>query len=167
MKIPISLLLVICLCLALFGCQQDVEPAKKPVTFYYCRTEFDHGSEDSVILGETRESAGYEDDLVGLLNLYLQGPLSEDLRSTFPAGTKLKEYWAEGNTAMLTVTDQLSLAKGIDLTVSCACLAKTVLEITGLDAVQIQAQNVNLGNNAYILMDRSTILLLDGTEIHP
>lgn len=167
MKRIVSFLLLICLCFMTCGCRQETEPAKKPVTFYYCRTEFDHGSDDSVILGETRESAEFEGNLMGLLNLYLQGPLSENLRPTFPAGTKLKEYRVEGNTAVLTVTDQLSLAKGIDLTVACACLAKTVMSLTGLKDVQIQAQTVNLENNAYIFMDQNSILLLDGTEIHP
>lgn len=167
MKRIISLLLVLSFCLFASGCQQESEPVKKPVTFYYCRTEFDHGSDDSVILCETRESAGFEGNLIDLLNLYLQGPISDNLRQTFPTGTKLKEYRVEGNTAVLTVTNQLSLASGIDLTVACACLAKTVMDLTGLQDVKIQAQTVNLGNNAYIIMDQETILLLDSTEIHP
>lgn len=167
MKGYISILLLICLCLPLFGCQKEAKQAMKPVTFYYCRTEFDHGKEDSVILGETRESAGFEDNFIGLVNLYLQGPVSDGLHATFPVGTKLIEYRLEGETAVLTVTDQLSFAKGIQLTTACACLAKTVMGLTEVKAVKIQTQTENLMNAPYIIMDQRTILLLDDTEIHP
>ena len=166
MKRLISLLLIICLCAFLFGCQDKAEPIKKPVTFFYCRSDFDHGNESSVILGETRESAGFENNIMGLLGLYLEGPASDSLRTTIPEGAKLMDYKVEGNTAVLTVTDRFALASGIELTLACACFAKTVLHMTGLEAVKIQAQTVNLGNKPYILMDHSTILLLDNTEIH-
>ena len=167
MKITVSILLLICLSIMLLGCQEKAEPINKPVTFYFSCSEFDHGNENSVIAGETRESAGFENDIMGLLNLYLSGPESEDLRSTFPADVKLLEYRVEDGTAILTVTDQLSLVDGIELTVACACIAKTVMKLSGLEAVKIQTQTVNLGNKPYIIMDQSTILLLDDTEIHP
>lgn len=164
MKRIAAILLIIAFCLPFFGCQQDSEPVRSPVTFYYRRAEFDHGSEDSVILGQIRDSDGYQNDLKGLLNLYLQGPTAEEFDPTFPKGTKLIDYRVEENTALLTVSDQLSLADGIHLTVACACLAKTVMELTGLETVQIQAQTVMLGNDKVIVMDESRILLLDSTQ---
>lgn len=167
MKRITILFILLAVMLPLCGCREEAEPILSPVTFYYSRAEFDHGNENSVIHGEIRESAGYEGDLIGLLNLYLNGPISEEYKATFPAGTKLKDFQVEDKTAVLTVTDQLSLARGINLTIACACLTKTVLEMTGLDAVKIQAETVNLGNSVFILMDRSSLLLLDAEEIHP
>lgn len=167
MKKKISVLLLISLCIPLWGCQPKTEPVKSPVTFYYCREEFDHGKEDSVILGEIRDQAGFEDNLTGLLDIYLQGPVSENLHSTFPYGTVVREYRVEDTTAVLTLSHQLSLAEGMDLTIACACLTKTVLELTGLDTVRIYTQTANLENNSYIQMDRNTLLLIDSTEIHP
>ena len=167
MKKFISILLIVAFCLSISGCQQKTEPIKSPVTFYYSRAEFDHGNQDSVILGETRESAGLKSDLIKLLNEYLAGPLSDQLTSPSPGGTRVKNIWIENDVAILSVTDQMSLARGIQLTLACACLAKTFMEISGIETVKIQAQTVKLSATGYILIDKDNILLLDSTEINP
>lgn len=161
----ISLLLLIAICMTVTGCQKQAESIKTPVVFYYVRAEFDHGNDNSVICGETRESADFKGNLIELLNGYLQGPQSEDLLTPFPSGTSITNYVVDNTTAILTVTDHLTQISGMDLTVACACLSKTVIELTGIESVKIQAKTKELGSNEYIYMDMNTILLLDSTEI--
>ena len=163
MKRIIVILVLICLCLPTMGCREEA-PIQSPVIFYYRRAEFDHGSEESVILREVRESQGIDHQIPRLLEEYLKGPVSEDLADTFPTDTKLIDFRIEAATAFVTVSDELAQLSGIELTVACACLAKTVMELTGMESVQIQAQTAMLGNDQIIIMDSSRILLLDSTQ---
>lgn len=164
MKRIIAILLLLCLCLTAIGCSPEKDPIKSPVTFYYRRAEFDHGSEQSVILGETRESEGIRGNIPRLLEEYLKGPVSEELAATFPDDAKLIDYRTKDSSAFVTVSDELAQLSGIELTVACACLAKTVIELTGIKSVHIQAQTAMLGNEQVIIMDSSRILLLDSTQ---
>ncbi|MBQ7330955.1 MAG: GerMN domain-containing protein [Oscillospiraceae bacterium] len=159
MKRILSLLLLLALLCCLTACKQK-ETMEDPVTFYYQNKEFSHGSGNSVILGETRESAGSE-DMISLLNLYLKGPVSENLLKTFPNGTKLLKFHIDGEIANVVLSDQITLADGIELTVACGCLAKTVMELTGVTGVNICAENLPLGNKQNIYMDLNSLLLLD------
>lgn len=160
MKRFLSLFLLLALVCCLTACKQK-ETMEDPVTFYYQNKEFSHGSGSSVILGETRESAGISEDIISLLNLYLKGPVSENLLKTFPNGTKLLKFHIDGEIANVVLSDQITLADGIELTVACGCLAKTVMELTGVTGVNICAENLPLGNKQNIYMDLNSLLLLD------
>lgn len=164
MKKGIAILLMFALCLSLWGCQGDSNAPKDPVTFYYRRVEFDHGNEDSVIMGEVREAEGHKDDMMYLLNLYLAGPESPEMAVTFPYNTQLIRFTLSDKIASVTLSDSFAQLTGIDLTVACACIAKTVMELTGIQTVQLQTPTMMLGNDPFVVIDSASLLLIDGTE---
>ena len=164
MKRYVSLILLFVLACSLTACKTE-ETIQKPVTFYYQNQEFSHGSRNSVILGEIRESAGIAEDISALLNVYLKGPVSNHLLRTFPNGTKLLKLQIDGDIAYVVLSDQITLAHGIELTVACGCLTKTVMELTGAKGVNISAQNLPLENSQSIYMDLNSLLLLDESTV--
>ena len=167
MKRILSLALVVLLCLIFPGCSGETEKPRQPVNFYYRRAELTYGSVDSLIAPVEAEAAGYEDDTVDLLNTYLRGVGGAGFEPTFPVGTKLLSMGILDGTAHLQVTSSLARISGIDLTVACACLSLTVMELTGAQAVCITAANETLDGNPSVTMTMDTLLLLDLYEPEP
>ncbi|MBE6974902.1 MAG: hypothetical protein E7436_05375 [Ruminococcaceae bacterium] len=163
MKRWICLLLAI-LCLPLWGCQEEETPLLDPFNGYYRRAELTHGSADSVIAALPIEGAGLKGDHLALLNIYLSHRPDPFYAPTFPEGTQLLIMELEYNTADLLLSSNISELSGLDLTVACVCLTKTVIELTGVDTVIIRARGTTLDGASYISMDLSSIYLLDDYE---
>ena len=166
MKRVISILLIFVLAFSLAACVYEEEPELvDPVNFYYLRVQdpenLYHGTADSVVLAEQREAFGVRDFLTVLLERYLSGPTSEGLVSPFPAGTKLKAWELSGNMLTLTLSNEIAQLSGMDLTLACACLTVTCLELTDAEAVQIRAESATFGSKASITMTRNDLVLLD------
>ena len=161
MKRYTALLLILALFLCLTACAREDNTIREPVSFYYRRAELTYGSSDSVILSESSDAAGHTDDLIWLLGEYLKGPQSENLLQTFPSGTTLVSLTVEEGTATIVLSVQFGRLTGMDLTVACACLTKTVLGLTDAETVVIQAVNTDLDGAQQIVMDESSLLMLD------
>lgn len=151
--------------LSMTACTQKQEKFTEPVNFYYLRDQsqenIHHGSDDSVIVPEIREGYGLRDDVSLLLKSYLAGPVSDTCRSPFPAGTVLKNWSMDGTTLCVTLSNQLAGLTGVDMTLACACLSKTLMELTGASAVRIQAESLELDGKVSITMNQSILILLD------
>lgn len=161
MKKSIALLLIFsCVC-SLFGCQLYREEPELPVTVYYRRSQMTYGTSDGVISSYALEAAGHETDVPFLLQTYLQGPDSADFSPTFPSGTTLRSYNLEGLTAKVVLSDQLATLTGIDLSIACACLSKTLMSLTGCREVIICAEHAQLDNNKYITVSSNSYLMQD------
>ena len=160
MKKLLSLLLCAALLLPLLGCHEEAEKPQQPVNFYYRRAETQFGSAQGVIAPQVSEGAGYA-DTAALLNAYLKGPSDPAFDNTFPASTKVLSLSVEDGTAYVRLNDSLSLFTGYRLTVACACITLTVLELTDAEAVCITAANEQLDGAASVTMDRASLLLLD------
>jgi len=160
MKRLISILFCICMFLPLFGCAQE-ETIQKPVTFYYRRSEVAYGESDGVIATEQRESLGHEGDILYLLSQYLSGPQSGKLAQTFPDDLVIVSLHYENNLAKIIFSYHLAELSGLDLTIACACVTKTVIELTGVEAVQMSAAGELLNEYQSITMDSDCLLLLD------
>lgn len=160
MKKVICLILAVTLTAMLGGCNQN-RAVVKPVIFYYQNPDLSKQIPEGIFLGQTREALGHEEDYFYLLDLYLKGPQDDSYLQTFPLGTRLKEFSIQNSLAYITVTDQITLATDISLTVACACLCKTVIELTGVTGVQIKAETLPLRSQPYLYMDMSSILLVD------
>ena len=167
MKKTTALLLLLSLCLSLAACGSDEPKLQSPVSFYYPRSEVTYGSADSVIGSERREAAGYQNNYIDLLGLYLKGPISPEFKKPMPAGTELLYLSVENGTAIVTLSDHIARITGMELTVACACLAKTVMAITGAEAVDIRAHSQSLGDTGNIMITKDNILLLDDAAIQP
>ena len=146
MKRTVCLILVLLLCLS--GCSVSRSRQKDTVTFYYVRTYSGSGTYDAyfdegVIGSETREASGHWQDLSYLLAMYLQGPLDPELESPFPIGCKVTQIHQEDGNLTLAISRMITVKNDMDLTLACACLAKTCLELEGVDTVQIESHGLD------------------------
>lgn len=138
--------LCIILVLALFlpGCALGQERMKEPVTFYFLRQhtsvdDYDVFFSEGAVGSEIREAAGHREDLNYLLTLYLQGPLDSNLKAIFPLGSKVMDTKLE-NGKLTIIMNALSFRSNeMEQTISCACLAKTCMELTGAEVVTIES----------------------------
>ena len=155
MKKSIALLLVLAITLSLAACASS-----SAVTYYYVRNEDEYlyGVSDGVMVGESREAAGHVDDLRYLLILYLHGPVSDNLTSPFPAGTKLVELTREGGALTVQLTSIFTVLEGTDLTLACACLARTCFALTDAQSVTILSMGLE---TVSMTLERDDLLLMD------
>lgn len=161
MKRWIVLLLALAFLLSASGCKQAAPAPQRPVTFYYPAAETVYDGKSPVIHPEIRDGAGYEENMEGLLNIYLKGPSSEDLRSPFPRGVYVSRLYVTTTMATLELNSEFARLTGIDLTMACVCIASTVFELTGLDRVQILATDAQLDGLTSITLDRDDIYFID------
>ena len=165
MKRMICLLLSLSLLLGLPACAHHVDAPKEPVRFYYPRhiDHFQYSDPDGVITHELRESAGYTERYTYLLNLYLRGPVTQELQDPFPVGTSVLSLELDPSSAELILTDSFAQLSGMDLTVACACLTLTVHGLTGAETLTITTQNRKLEPDGKIVMKLSDILFMDNS----
>lgn len=153
----------LCLLLALLllaGCGADQESGENAVKFYYLQAQIGYSSEDSVITWEHRSDNG---TLYETLTLYLQGPLSDELTSPFPAGTSLVEIDEEDQVLNLKLNARLATLTGMELTLACTCLAKTCFAMTDAREVRISANDTLLDGVKYITITTDSLLLTDSS----
>ena len=160
MKRFLLILLSVLLLLTMFGCTQE-EALEKPVNFYYRRSNIEYKQEGGVIAAEQRESLGHETDVRYLLSEYLKGPASGGLQQVFPEGMTIVSMYYEDKNIKMTFSFHLAELTGMDLTIACACLTMTVMELTGAESVQIYAAGTLLDEYQSITMDKNSLLLLD------
>ena len=144
MKRAIALLLLM---LMLSGCAISGSKIKDPVTFHYLHAQSDDQSYNAYfaegIMGtETRDAAGRQDDLNYLLTVYFRGPLDPELVSPFPMGSRILDIQQQDGQLTLQVNPILAEMSDMEITVACACLAKTCLDLTDADTVQIESRNL-------------------------
>ena len=144
---------IICLTLVFMllfvGCS-----SKEKAKFYYCRSEFQYDTQDSVIVSEMRDVSGHIKDLSFLISLYLVGPLEKESISPFPAGVKLlRTQFVDGN--LMIVLSAINSITDSDYTLACACLAMTCLELTNANNVTI------VSGNRSVTIDPSMLTLYD------
>ena len=155
MKRLTALLLLLSLCLSLSACaRQDA------VTYYYVRSRQDYiyGSAEGVMVGENREAAGHVDDLRYLLILYFHGPVSENLKSPFPSGTVMEAVVQDEDSLDIRLSGIVSMMEGTNLTLACACLARTCFELTDVESVTIRSEALSAMT---ITFTRDSLLLVD------
>ena len=155
MKKLLALLLILSMVLGLAACA-----SRSAVTYYYVRTsgDYQYGVTDGVIVGESREAAGHVDDLRYLLILYFHGPVSDHLRSPFPSGTTLDEVTREGDALHISLSSIVSVMDGTDLTLACACLARTCFDLTDVQSVTIFSEGLGAVS---MTLTRDSLLLVD------
>lgn len=162
MKRIFSLILSILLVISLCACRRQQASFEAPVQFYYRSASLSYNSENAVICAESREGSGYA--LIDLMDLYLQGPVSNEYQSPFPTGVTVLSMETVEDKVYIALSEPFAELNGIALTLACACLSKTVMEFTGTSAVEISVPNTTLNGSASIVMDAQNILLLDSSS---
>ena len=149
------------------GCAFGGEQTKEPVTFYYLRQYNTQDNVDTFFFdgamgSEIWEAAGHRDDLRYLLALYMQGPSSPQLQRPFPVGSKILDISTEERELRIVMNPVSSRFNELDVTVSCACIAKTCMGLVDVDSVTVMAY----GPNGTLLFSRTFTkdnLILDDT----
>lgn len=162
-RILILLLIVALLTPVLFGCQRENTEILSPVNFYYPKAVYSYGSADSVLGSEQRETAGFEGDFRYIMNLYLQGPTSSELVSPFPAGITVFSLYFKKGCAYLILNEAFSKLTGLELTLACTAIAKTIAEMTNMKSVDISVKSHELDGSDHIILNIEDILLLDSS----
>lgn len=138
---------ILCLALALilllpplFGCGERI---KEPVTFYYVQDSYEENM-DSLIVGEEREVAGYQDNLKYLLSFYLMGPVGKSLHSPLPRGTNLFSVTKEYSSLSIEISNTSALLSESEFSLACACLSMTCMDLVGVEEVTVISGSRNL-----------------------
>lgn len=154
-----NVVFLLLLCFLLSGCDFFTERMIEPVTFYYLQTEFDYGRNPSVIVSEEREASGHRDDLSYILALYLMGPASDEFKSPLPSGTRIVKPEFHGNTVRLELVNPSYTFSDVELTLACACLTLTCLDITEAEKVVITylEHTVTMSRDDFTMMDDSSL----------
>ena len=160
MRKIIALVLAALLLMGLTGCVDSADTA----VFYYSRYDnaYLYGQDNAVIAGEYRDVTGHRQDLKYLLTLYFHGPTMEHLRSPFPSGMSLRSVERRQGTLYVELSASLTMLTGTDLTLACACLAKTCFALTDAEAVTISAHGLGFVS---MTLTRDSLMLSDDSPI--
>lgn len=156
MKKWISLLLVILLVFGLWGCRKE-----ETIPFYYPRAEIQYGIDNGVIAAEDRNIEGSDQSLEFLLKLYLEGPISQDLRSPFPKGTALENLDRDGDTIIITLSEPFGMLENLEYIIACASVASTCFDLTDSDTVTI------IAGQSEMTLTRDNLVLTDHAASTP
>ncbi len=161
MKKVLALALLLLLILSIVGCNLQSNQEQQ-IRFYYCSSDPAYAEENGVISPELR-SGIHQEPLNKIINFYLAGPKSEDLHSPFPEGLRILEADQNGSTMYLTVSNQLCDLTGMDLTLACACLTLTFMDLRQVQQVVITPEDGLLDGQRSITMDKNALLMQIGT----
>ena len=159
MKRATILLLLFAILLSLTACQSPTE--KNSLTFYYIKnTENSDGISDIIVpFFPNINNTSY--DYAELLNLYFNGPTNYSCYSPFPASTTLEELSVTQSKAKLTLSPQFATISGVELTIACACLTRTVIALTGVSSVQISVNGAQLCGEDSLTFNLKSFTYLD------
>ena len=127
------------------------------VRFYYARKSYGFGEKSGTIGYEDRNVGRRSKDVTYLLALYLEGPLSPDLKIPFPGNNidQVQTMELEDGVATITLADLGVGMTDSQFCLSCAALSKTCIQLT--DAVTVK---ISSGERS-VTMDLHNILLFD------
>ena len=128
--------------------------------FYYLDNMPHYHTNETVIQPESRELSITLTETETIIREYLDGPNTKQLTSPFPSGTKLISIQPGKEMTEIVLSDEIAQLSGIDLTVACACLSATILEISQSESVHIRAETANIGPQGYVIMDQQSIPFL-------
>ena len=156
-----AMCLFFCLLLLIFaGCSTEEESMIYPVTFYYMDAESEYGSGSSMIASEIRDVKEHKNDYTYILNEYLMGPRVNGCISPFPAGTTLDDLLMGSTKANIVLSGHFTVATPAEMMLACACLTKTVTELTGVKTVQISVSTGKINGEEYLRFTADDFLFL-------
>ena len=159
MKRILTCFLLTLLLLLLCSCGSKSNSAA--VKFYYLEASPEYHTSKVIIQAESRELPTQYTDLESLLSTYLKGPDTATLVSPFPKGTHLINVQPGKEYIEVVISDEIGKLTGVDLTLACACISATLLEVSQLESVQIKAESVPIGPQGYVVMNQQSIPFLN------
>ena len=159
MKKTLCFFLAFIFMLSLCACRQNSQQIIAPANFYYLTEPSNYQAK--AITPEVRETAEVSGDLKALLQLYINGPVSEDYINPFPKNITVLSVDVASTTASIQLSNRFTQLSEADMTSACACLTLTVLELTQRHRLTITSVDA-FGNIIYTAsMTKDHILLSD------
>ena len=144
MKKALCLLFLFVITISLYSCATEPDVIEEPVNFYYPLVNTIYGTQSGVIDAEVYDAKELKTDYTNLLRKYLEGPKSEELRNFFPNGTELISFYDFDGRVQIIFSSHLSQLSKAELTIACACITNTVIELTEAKSVQINTEDNSL-----------------------
>lgn len=145
MKRLLLILIATVLFLSAFGCTNKTESFLEPENFYYRRNSVAFHTDDAVIKPEVRETEQCNNNILDTINLYLQGPISDKFISPFPQELSALAIEHSDDSLILQLSDSFNGLSGLERTIACSCLFRTLTDLTGYTIIEIQFSSS--GNN--------------------
>ena len=162
----ICILLVALFLLAFCSCSTTQESQQSnTLNFYYCNSNAMQNLDTYVIATEERNPKEFSDALDVLLNEYFKGPVSSELLSPFPSDLKVESIVQSNTHIQITLSSVFSNLSDVDHSLACACLTKTVHELTGFENIYISYENTSTGKRHTISVNPDSYLLDDNSVI--
>lgn len=161
MKKAVCILICLAMLFLMTGCSQADVQSANTVHFYYIHNELEYGTESGVVAPTVIDVQYDESDYQLLLEKYLNGPTNHELISPFPAGITLEDFQIVGEKALLVLSPHMGTLTGSSMTVALACLTRTVIEMTGVNAVQIRIENQQINGADIITLTLNNFSLWD------
>ena len=122
--------------------------------------ETDEPVQGPAVLWETRRLPQDADVLSGLVECLLSGPVSEGLRSPFPDGVyQRSDPVLTDGVCEVDLSERYGGLSGVDLTVADYCIAITLLQVEGVEAVSILVEGEPISYRDHQLLRESDIIL--------
>ena len=160
----LTFFIVVVLLVLLTGCYNATEIDSNIVTFYYIHNEIEYGTSSGVITPMTVEAKPDAKKKKKLLTIYFNGPTNYECISPFPAGITLEELQINRDKAQLLLSPHMATISGLELTVSLACLTRTVIEMTNVRTVEIRIQNNQIDGADSITLSLNNFTYFDDTQ---
>lgn len=162
----IKSILCLCLCVLIFcSCGRKAPEYLSPVNFYYCNRTVSYNSPTALINPEVRESAGFDNDIVKFMKVYLQGPISDELNRIVPVNTVLRFAELEEHTVHLDFSKEFADLSGIELTTACVCIVKSLHEFAGVETVVFTAEGSLLDEKESFTLSMEDIVTMDTVTV--
>ena len=158
MKRIFATILLLSVGLSMIGCSFTDLNRNKNVKFYYQSNSLSYQTSSSILTPEVRDRTLYADD-VALLNYYFKGPESEDCINPFPTEVRTTKITTSQDSVNIYMNDRFSDIKGLNFTVACSCLSKTLMELYQRDKVKIFAARNFSDGSLYIEITQDRLLL--------
>ena len=165
MKRAVSAILTVLIVIVLFGCAKGSNDYEAPVVFYYRPTSEAHKSTPPVFATEIRETANLSGDSLSVLNLYLNGPISEKCLSPFPAGVTAESITFDGTVVTVTMSNAFASLTGINLTIACAGIYQTMTPVWNCGEVLIQCNSMQLDGQNTISINHDSLIFTDISQV--
>ena len=165
MKRLLLILIAAVFLLTASGCTKNTESFSAPENFYYRRNSVAFHSDDAVIKPEIRETEECSDNILDAVNLYLQGPVSDKFLSPFPQGLTALSIEQIDGSLVLQLSDSFNNLNGLERTIACSCLFRTLTDLTGCNIIEIQFSSADSkGSDSIILSDEDLCFADAGLE---
>ncbi len=160
MRKVLAIILMFTIIFIAVGCHRQ-EKSTENLIFYYCAKTVDFNEENGVLIGENRNKSEIGTDLTKIIESYIAGPISDTLYCPISKNVTVQNIQHKDDTVEILFSTNFSNLTGLDLSIACVGIGKTILSCTDTQNVKIQAENARLDGENAITVTNENVLLLD------